>query len=150
MALRMSRGGICLREPLEHFHLAAFHDCGNTDSTKMCCRRNKMLVPLWGILISGMWPCGRHGATKVVIPFHPATVFHWAPFVFHLQKQNCSPFSFCENIPEAFARRISHWNGSIVMTWHSQTHTHTPHQTRIRNYDTRDNETKTPYLCPDW
>lgn len=76
----------------------------------MCCRWNKTFVPLWGILIPGMRPCGWHGTTKVAIPFHSSAIFHPAPFVFHLQKQNCSPFSSCENM----ASQKALWGVSIT------------------------------------
>lgn len=65
---------------------------------------------LWGILIPCMWPCGWHGTTKVAIPFHSSAIFHPAPFVFHLQKQNCSPFSSCENM----ASQKALWGISIT------------------------------------
>lgn len=75
----------------------------------MCCHWKKRFVPLWGILTPGMWPCGWHGTTEVAIPFHPSAIFHPAPFVFHLQKQNCSPFSSCENM----ASQKALWGVSI-------------------------------------
>lgn len=108
-------GSNCQRGQPKHFQLASFHDYGNTDSTEMCCRQSKMPVPLWEILISGMRPCGWHGTTKVVIPFHPSPIFHPAPFVFHLEKQNCSPFSSCKNMASQKALREVSITGMAVL-----------------------------------
>lgn len=102
---------------------------------KTCCRRNKMCVPLWGILISGMRPCGWHGTTKAAIAFHPSTIFHAAPFVFHLEKQNCSPFSFCKNIASQKALREVSITGMVVL-WLPQ-HTVSDLLSKKKTPDTR-------------
>lgn len=81
----------------------------------MCCRQRQTLIPLWGILISGMRPCGWHGTTEVVVPFQPSTIFHSAPFVFHLEKQNCSPFSFCKNMASQKALREVSITAMVVL-----------------------------------
>lgn len=101
----------------------------------MCGRRNKTPAPLWGILISGMRPCGWHGTTKVVIPFHPSTIFHPAPFVFHLEKQNCSPFSSCKNMASQKALREVSITGMDVL-WLPQ-HTVSDLLSKKKTPDTR-------------
>jgi len=102
----------------------------------------KMLLPLWGILISGMWPCGWHGTTKVVIPFHPSAIFRPTPFVFHLEKQNCSPFFLLwkHGIPEGFVGSINHCNSCTVITWtHCIRHALLKEKTGRWTYGSRDN-----------
>lgn len=61
--------------------------------------KTKSLFHCGGILTPGMWPCGWHATTNVVILFHPTAIFCSGPFAIHLKKQKCSPFSFCENMP---------------------------------------------------
>lgn len=98
-------GGIYHWKSLKHFNRPIAMIMVTVTTQKCTAIKTKRLVPLWGILIPGMRPCGWHGPTKVAIPFHSSTIFHSTPFVFHLEKQNCSPFSAYENMASQKALR---------------------------------------------
>lgn len=97
-------GSICQWRPLKNFDWP-FPWLWQQWQPKICCHWNKVLVPPWGFLTFGMQPCGWHRTTNVVIPFCFSPIFHPATFVFHLEKQNCSPFSSYENMVSQKALR---------------------------------------------
>lgn len=111
------KGGACQWEPLGHFQLANFHDCCSPESTKNVppSKQNSSLClgdpDFWYVTL---WLTSNH---KVVIPFHPSTIFHLTLFVFICRNKTVLLLYMWKHcIPEGFAGSINHWNGSIVIS----------------------------------
>lgn len=102
----------------EVFQLANFHDCGNSDSSEMCCRRYKTLVPPWGFLISGMRPCGLTRNRKSSDPYPFAGSFPPDPICFSFGETKLFTLFLLwkQGIPEGIAGSINHLNGRVLIT----------------------------------
>lgn len=112
---------ICQWEPLRYFDWPISMIVASVTAQKCAAVDTKHLFHRGGSWFLVCDLVGWHGTAKVVIPIRSPAIFHPTPFVFHLEKQNCSPFSYCENKASQKAlREVSiTWMGVLWLPQHA-------------------------------